>query len=155
MDTRTVWIARRFARLCTACQAAVWVACMFASAHPSAGEIIVAPASGPTSSNGSAAAREARQRAAIEGRRGEFEGSPNIIIIDGLNGATPTGTPAANGAAYNRMRANTNRTRDDGNPPQSVIIVPAQGTVNSHSTAEGQAAHDNRARSSVYRKRDE
>jgi len=126
---------------------------MFSCVQPSAGEIIVAPTPGPASA-GSATAREARQRAAIEGRRGEFEGSPNIIIIDGANGATPTGTPAANGAAYNRMRANANRTRDDSHAPQNVIVLP-QGAANSHSTAEGQGAHDNRARSTVYRKRDD
>ncbi len=153
MDTETMWLGRRFAGLCSAGQVAVMAACMFSYVQPSAGEIIVGPTPGPAS-GGSATAREARQRAAIEGRRGEFEGTPNIIIIEGVNGATPTGTPAANGAAYNRTRANANRTRDDNHPAQSVIVVP-QGTVNSHSTAEGQGAHDNRARSTVYRKRDD
>lgn len=155
MDSRPVWIAKSFAKLCGAGQAAVIAACMFSFPQPSAGEIIVGPARGPGLDNGSLTAREARQRAAIEGRRGDFEGSPNIIIIDGVNGATPTGTPAANGAAYNRRRANANRTREDGHPSESVIVVPTQGTINSHTTSEGQAAHDNRSRSTAYRKRDD
>jgi hypothetical protein len=155
MDSRPVWMAKSFAKLCGAGRAAVIAACVLYSTPPSAGEIIVGPARGPGLDNGSLTAREARQRAAIEGRRGEFEGSANIIIIDGVNGATPTGTPAANGAAYNRRRANANRTREDGHPAESVIVIPTQGTINSHSTAEGQSAHDNRSRSTVYRKRDE
>lgn len=132
---------------------------LVASTPAAAGEIIVAPPGGSAAGAAAQSAREVRQRAAVEGRRhGEPEfSSPNILIIEGVNGNnvwTGSSPAAGSGAAYNRLRANESRTRDDNNSPaRSVVLVPVPD-ANVHTTPEAQSAHSNRSRANVYRQRD-
>jgi len=138
------------------------VACLlFSYGRLAAGEIIVGPGSNSASSSVAGAssaaqsARENRQRATVS--RIEDGSSPNIVIIDGANGWTGAGSPAANSAAYDRVRANANRLNgDEVSATNQVILAPVPGTtVHQPYTPAGQSAHDNRQRANSYRERSE
>jgi hypothetical protein len=127
------------------------------------GEIIVGSGSNTASSSiggaSSAAqsARENRQRATVS--RIEDGSTPNIVIIDGVvnGGWTGTASPAANSAAYDRVRANANRLNgDEVSATSQVIVAPVPGTtVHQPYTPAGQSAHENRQRANIYRERSE
>ncbi len=115
----------------------------------------------PGTSVAAQTARDVRQRAMLERARGDVdEGSRNVIVIDGynplggINGLAAPGSPAANSAAYNRMRANESRVFLGDNPPaQPVVGVPAVNTGNYYGSPAEQSASSNRERANVYRQR--
>lgn len=150
--------------------AALAVASSLTPAPVAAGEIIVAPA--PSSSKTAQGAREARQRAVVEGYRNSDGDLPlqqpsTVIILDGV--PSPTGSPAANSAAYNRARANQSRHKSEdlpagqvptqvpvllpGQVPGQVILGTGVETIRSQQSPEVRSADDNRQRANVYRHR--
>ena len=144
--------------------AAILGSFLFVSSQAAIGEIIVGGSGGSTPGGGVATqgARDARQRATVERLKGDGDmNTPNVIIINGVNGVgggndwSATGSPAANTAAHNKRRANENRIfLGDDAPTPAVIVVPAgQNSAPYYGTPAEESASRNAARANAYRQR--